>query len=397
MKYVGIDIGSSQHAVATVDELQQTLLKPTFCAENAEGYARLGSLLPPAHETLIAMEATGHYWQNLFTFLSDRGYSVALLNPLRTRRFAEEEMRRAKTDRVDALQIARFAAQKRPAATSLPDELSAELRQLVNMRERLVQDFGDRVRQLHRLVDLTCPELTELLSDLGSAKATGILEQFPTGAALRSASVRQLSKLRYDGQHKVGPELARSLVELAQRSVGAHHGQAYALEVRFLCEDLIRWRERLNRIEDDLQQTLSRHKVGQLLTSIDGIGPLTSARIVATVGNPALAFRSASAFASYVGSVPATELSGKSRRRHFSISPLGNAQLRRALWMPTLRAVRSNPWLRSFYERLRAEGKPFKVAVVAAMRKLLHAVYSVAKHLQPFTPHLPAQEVTSGS
>src|SRR5262245_7629513 len=147
MKFVGIDIGSLHHAVAVVDEQQQTLVKPTFCGEDAEGYGRLKALLPAPQETLIAMEATGHYWQNLFVFLAGLGYGVALLNPIRTRRFAEEEMRRAKTDKVDALQIARFAAQKKPPTTALPDELSAELRQLVNMRERLVQDFGDRVRQ----------------------------------------------------------------------------------------------------------------------------------------------------------------------------------------------------------------------------------------------------------
>ena len=52
--------------------------------------------------------------------------------------------------------------------------------------------------------------------------------------------------------------------------------------------------------------------------------------------------------------------------------------------MPVLGAVRRNPWLRTFYERLRAAGKPPKLALIAAMRKLLHAVYSVAKNRKPF-------------
>jgi hypothetical protein len=58
--------------------------------------------------------------------------------------------------------------------------------------------------------------------------------------------------------------------------------------------------------------------------------------------------------------------------------------------MPTLTAVRSNPWLRAHYERLRARGKLPKVALVACMLKLLFAVYSVAKHRQPFVPMLTA-------
>jgi transposase len=57
--------------------------------------------------------------------------------------------------------------------------------------------------------------------------------------------------------------------------------------------------------------------------------------------------------------------------------------------MPTIAAVRCNPWLRSFYERLRQRGKLPKVALIAAMRKLLHAIYSVAINRRPFVPILP--------
>lgn len=71
---------------------------------------------------------------------------------------------------------------------------------------------------------------------------------------------------------------------------------------------------------------------------------------------------------------------------------MGNARLRMALWMPVLGAVRRNPWLRAFYQRLRAAGKPAKLALIAAMRKLLHAVYSVAKHRKPFVANRGEEE-----
>jgi hypothetical protein len=57
--------------------------------------------------------------------------------------------------------------------------------------------------------------------------------------------------------------------------------------------------------------------------------------------------------------------------------------------MTTLGAVRRNPWLGGYYARLRARGKPPKLALLAAMRKLLMAIYSVAKHRKPFVPQLP--------
>ncbi len=119
------------------------------------------------------------------------------------------------------------------------------------------------------------------------------------------------------------------------------------------------------------------------MTSFDGIGSQTAARLIAECGDPA-EFRSADALAAYVGVVPGLKQSGKRRPSRAGLTPHGNARLRAALWMPTLTAVRKNPWLRAYYERLIARGKLPKVALVACMRKLLHAVYWIATHRRPF-------------
>jgi len=106
---------------------------------------------------------------------------------------------------------------------------------------------------------------------------------------------------------------------------------------------------------------------------------------------------SAAAIASYVGVAPRLRQSGKKRFSGSPTIPFGNARLRKALWMVVLNAVRCNPWLRQYYERLRAAGKPGKVAVIAAMRKLLAAVWSVATHRRPFVPIMPAVPVTKNA
>jgi transposase len=85
------------------------------------------------------------------------------------------------------------------------------------------------------------------------------------------------------------------------------------------------------------------------------------------------------------GTVPAVKESGLFRSRHAHLSPIGNARLRKALYMTTLSALQRNPWLRAHYQRLRTNGKLPKVALVAAMRKLLAAVYYVARNRRPFT------------
>lgn len=391
MRYVGVDIGSEQHVVAIVDGEGGVLKAATKCGEDAAGYARLRELLGSSRETLVAMEATGHYWKNLFAMLAGEGFAIALLNPRRTSRFAEEELERTKTDAVDALNIARFAAQKHPVVTRLPDRAADELRELVRHRDRLVQDFGDRTRQLHRLVDLGFPEFTRHVRSLDSELATTVLHEYPTAEAFHGLAPGRLSRLRYAGRHFVGLELAKALIEAARVSVGHFHGHAYRLQVRHCCEDMDLLRRRLREIDGDIERTLAEHEVGTLLTTIDGIGPTTAARIIAEVGDPA-DFLSPATLAAYVGVIPALKQSGKRQPQRAGCSAVGNARLRRALWMPTLTAVRKNPWLKAHYDRLIARGKLPKVALVAAMHKLLGAVHSVARRRQPFVPFLHTAE-----
>lgn len=383
MNYAGIDIAAETHVVTVLDGQGTVLLKPMAFTEDRDGYERLLRALDPLRPMLVVMEATGHYWKDLFAALTAAGHEVALINPLRSHRFQGEDLTRTKTDALDALGLARFGLQKQPAPTRLGESAAEELRELVRHRDRIRQDFDDRLRQLHRLVDLGFPEFTRYVRSLDSMLATSILAEYPTAEAVASATPRRLAKLKPDGRHLVGAELASQLIEAAKRSVGAHHGAAYRVQVRDICQDLDLWRRRLAEREGDIERLLREHEVGTLLTSIDGIGPQTAARLIAELGNPAR-FDNAHALAAYVGVVPGLKQSGKRRPASAGINPIGNARLRTKLWMPTLTAVRLNPWLRAFYEGLRARGKLPKVALVAAMRKLLHAVYSVAKHRKPF-------------
>jgi transposase len=275
--------------------------------------------------------------------------------------------------------------------TRLPDSVTQELREQVRLRDRIVQDMGDAVRRLHRVVDLGFPEFTRYVKKLDTELATTLLHEYPTAAAFPVVP-RPLAKLVYDGRHKVGPELARQLVDAAKVSVGRHHGDAYRMQVRYACEDINLARRRLRELEARIETTLRDHEVGTLLTTITGIGPQTAARVVAECGDLVDRFPTPEKLAAYVGSIPGIKHSGK-RTPNGAMTTIGNARLRCALWMPLLTAVTRNPWLRAYYRRLVAGGKLKKVALVAAMRKLLHAMYSVAKNRRPFVPRL--QEASS--
>lgn len=387
MRFLGIDIASETHVVAAVDADGHVLLKPTPFVETRDGHNKLLSLLGSPEQTLVVLEATGHYWKNVVATLASAGFQFALINPLRTRRFAEEDLVRTKTDAIDALGLARFGAQKRPAPTPLTDEATDELRELVRFRDRTLQQLGDVVRQLHRLVDLGFPEFTRHVRTLDSELATSLLRAFPTAKAFASTTARKLAKLVYDGRHMVGEELAQALLISAKTSVGAHHGAAYRVQVQAACDDITTFRQRLRALDQDIHRTLDQHEIGTLLTTIDGIGPTTAARLIAELGDVA-SFTHAS-LGAYVGVVPGLKQSGKNRSMRAGLAPMGHAGLRQKLWMPTLTAVRKNEWLRAFYERLLARGKLPKVALVAAMHKLLGAVLSVAKNRRPFVAQLP--------
>ena len=96
--------------------------------------------------------------------------------------------------------------------------------------------------------------------------------------------------------------------------------------------------------------------------------------------------------AAYVGVIPALRQSGKRTSTRAGLTPLGAAALRAKLWMPVLTAVRKNPWLRAYYDGLIARGELPKVAPIAAMRKLLIAIYTVARTGRPFVPQVAAEE-----
>ena len=385
MRFAGVDIGRRTHVVAVVDETSALVLKSTSVTDSAGGYEKLVALISPSADVLVVMEATGHYWRNLFAYLCGRGFSCAVLNPLRIRRFAEEDLRRAKTDRTDALTIARFGAQKRPELSPPPDPGIDDLRELVQLHRRLNQDFTDRLRQLHRLMVLVFPEFTQVVRTLDSRRATALLTRYPSAHAFREADTKELASLDC-GRGALGAAKAASLVSAATVSVAQHSSAAYDVSVRAFCADLDTLRKSLRDVKTQIEKSVRGHALASVLASIGGLGTLTVGLLLARLGDPAH-FRNASALASYVGVVPAISQSGQAHPGRAPISPIGNAEVRAALWMPTLSAIRHNPWLRTYYERLIARGKPPKLAIVASMRKLLAAIYSVSKSRRPFVPN----------
>lgn len=120
-----------------------------------------------------------------------------------------------------------------------------------------------------------------------------------------------------------------------------------------------------------------------LLDGISGFGLITTAWLLVGTLNFTVA-TSAEQCTAYVGLAPLAHESGTSVKGRARIGHAGHARLRTALYMATLSAAQHNPVIRAFYQRLRAAGKPMKVARCAAARKLLHIAWAVVTKRQPF-------------
>jgi transposase len=150
----------------------------------------------------------------------------------------------------------------------------------------------------------------------------------------------------------------------------------------------------IEQVERAISDHIDRHrdlkKRRDLLTSIPGIADATAAQILAEA--PQLdQFRNAGAVAAFAGLSPRLRQSGSSVRSKGHLCKTGNARLRKALFLPALAAMRFNPLLKTFADRLRAAGKPKMVIVGAVMRKLLVLAYGVLKSGREFSPEAPVR------
>lgn len=123
----------------------------------------------------------------------------------------------------------------------------------------------------------------------------------------------------------------------------------------------------------------------RLLESIPGVGEATIAQVLAVVGDLAR-FKSARQLAAFLGLTPRQHHSGSSVRGKTRMAKIGHAQLRKALFFPAIVAVRFNPLVRPFPQRLAQTGKPKMAIVGAAMRKLVHIIFGVLKSGRPLDP-----------
>jgi len=316
--YVGIDVGSDE-LWASIEDMKTKMFK-----HSKKGIQSLYVWsLKKSNQTQIqfCMEATGVYSMSVASLLTENDQAlISIINPAQIKTFARMQMRRSKTDQIDAEIIRNYAETQSPPLWQPVSKQLQQLTALVTQADAIKESLGQWQNRHHAQNFL--PELPK--------------EVKTTQRSIERSLTTQLKK-----------------IETA---------------IKNLCAQ---------------DATLSQ-KVA-LLCTIPGVADQTAVKLLA-YGQNWLTDKSAKALTAHAGLAPQHHQSGTSVNRKARIDKRGNPKLRKTLYMPALVAVQYNPDLKKFYQRLLKNGKPKKLALVAAMRKLLILSRAIMINQKPFVP-----------
>jgi len=382
--FVGIDVGKNNHDYAVVDDTGAKLASGEF-AGDAAGFKKLKRVLLRFGVEMIGMEATGHYWRNLWHALKHAGYELRLLNPTATVYYRRMSLTRHKTDALDAVCIARYLAAIRPDGYGLGVEGQEQLRSLARAQATIAEQITEVVNRLHKQLDLSFPEFPKLVGKLDSPKALRLLELYPTAVLMGKA--RKLAEKQYGKKkHRIGGASAKQLKEASMNSFGCAQTASDALLIRQSVSQIQLLQEQSNELIGEMETLVAEQDqdAGNLM-SIPGIAIKSAAAIIGEVGD-IRRFDSAKKLTGYIGAHPRFHESGQ-KAVHPRMSKAGNKRLRRILWQCTIVAMKYNPIIRSHYEKKLAEGKKKMVAIGHCMNKLIHIIWAVLTYHESFDPN----------
>ena len=393
--FVGIDISKFKHDVAVIDEQKQSVTPGFVIAEDAEGYRslfeRLDNVRSRLHvsDVFIGMEATGDYWKNLYHFLHQQTpWHVTVINPIQTRRFAQSRLRRAVSDPIDAIEIALYMQERKPAptvATALGLQIVQDIDKLILS---LMKECNANIYRLRLELGKTFPELEKKTPSLLAQRLLVLLSHYPTAEMIRHATVEQLGQLTYGVKDRhLSMVFINQVKQLAENSIACKIGPDAGIVVQTLAARITELQAHICRMKKTIVHVY-RHQSKQpsILATIPGIAPLTASILEAYIGDVSR-FSEYKKIVAYFGLNPTVCMSGISKRGQGHLQKKGNPRVRNILFMNVLSMIRFkvDP-IYSFYQRKVDEGRPKLVAIGAAMRKLLVIVYTMLKNKQPFQP-----------
>lgn len=385
MFYLGIDIGKNTHVASLVDDKKKVIFKAFSFSNSIDGAESLILKLEDfKNELEVGMEATGHYWLSLYSYLAQKNFTVRVINPIQTDGWrCGVEIRKRKTDIIDSLLIADLLRYGDFVETSLSNEDYLSLRNLSRFRSYLISSIGDLKRKTIALLDQVFPEYASSFSNIFGKTSKEILSNFSTPSDFEDINSDDLNTfLESVSKKNYASKKIDELSKKASSSFGINFClDSFSLQIKMLIEQISFIQNQVSDVENEIELLLE--KLNSPITTIPGIGSVNAATILGEIGD-IKRFSNPSKLVAYAGLDASISQSGEYESTYNHMSKRGSPYLRRALFQSALRAEFCDPVFSDFYQKKISEGKHHLVATNAVARKLCHTIFAVLIKDEPY-------------
>lgn len=343
-------------------------------------------------KVVVGMEPTGHYWKAFANWLEKQtDITVVLVNPYATKQAKElDDNSQTKSDKKDALTIAKLVAQGRYFELYLPHDIYAELRGLATTRTSLNKRKNAIKNTITAVLDEFFPEYVEVFKHPLKGKASRhVLKTCPFPKFIRELGEDGVTEeIKKAVKKTVGRKKARQLVEAAQESIGVDYGEEAArLKLRLLINELELLEQQTEELEKQMSCALGKTDYAEFLLTIKGIGIVTLAACLGELGDPTR-FDNPRQMSRMAGYNLVEDSSGKNKSGT-KISKRGRKNLRSVLYQMALTMVATNDEMKELYNYLKTREKdPLRKmqALIVVSKKILTVIHTLAKKKESYDP-----------
>lgn len=388
MYIVGIDIGKNHHEASIVSPEGKQIGRSLRFATTHKGADSLMSFIFKNignSPCVFGMEATGHYWYPIYSFLKAKGYTIYVINPIQSDSLRKMYIRQTKNDSIDSFLIAEVIRFGQFGTTSMADENILAMRQLCRYRDSVISSRTEIKLRIGTIMEQIFPEYEKQFSSLWVSTSIGILEKYLTPENIENAPIDELFEIIKDKSHnRLTRAKAISIKEAAADTFGIKIAQdAFSFQLKQLID-------RMNFLDKQIEaldcQILEYYeKFDCYLHTIPGIGMIAAATILAEIGD-INRFKSSSALVAFAGIDPTVRQSGEFSSTHNHMSKRGSPYLRHAIFLAATTCSFHNSPLNAYYKKKRDQGKHHLTATGAVARKLTTVIYAVLRDSKPYEP-----------
>jgi transposase len=359
MHYVGIDIGKRYHYASVLTDTTLPT-KPVRFNTVRDGYTLFLAYLAQHNcqqtDTIIGLEATGHYWLTLFEKLKRDGYTVYVLNPLQVDSYRNENIRGAKTDEIDCQLIAKIIRFGSGKSTNLPKEELFVLRELCRFRADIRKRTTTLKLKIIAILDQVFPEYQSVFPDVFCKTAQELLKEYTSVEMIAEEDLEKLTQIiKTISKQQFTEKHALALKTKAAQTFGLTFGlDGFSLKLRCLIEELEHLETQIQLLEKEIEIAVAKEHTS--LTTIPGV----SAVIAGTILGETVGFYKANpdprSLLAYAGLEPRIRKSGIWTGK-MKMSKRGSPYLRYAITIAVFHAAHTEPMFQRIYEK---QGYPLK-------------------------------------